>query len=242
MAEDMSELKKLPAEERLRKLRELAEKRKKEIEEAQALMRTSEEELEEGRKLQEKIPIPQMIGEEGVLETGEEKEMFTVHRQKGRVEERKGKRDEGQIEGKVSKEEESVLEETVAKEAREAPKLQAEKQYGDAMQMSTKPVEYFASVFKNVAEKVYNVGGVSNLPSEDKLRFEYATKAWDKKLEDIETGRYAPTKEALREAVVTAHLHEKLQAMYRAQAGGIEKAPGQEHEFKEFEDDEKYAA
>ena len=77
---DLSDIKKLPPEERLKKLKELEESRKKEIEEARKLAAESEHEiaLEEIRR---DIPIPQLKAVDvDMLFTQEEKELFKSKR------------------------------------------------------------------------------------------------------------------------------------------------------------------
>src|SRR3990167_5553452 len=54
------ELKNLPPEERIKKLKELEKQRKKEIEEAQKVIKDSEEELTARRKWTDRVPIPEM--------------------------------------------------------------------------------------------------------------------------------------------------------------------------------------
>jgi hypothetical protein len=83
MADEMDELKKLSPEERLAKLKEIEEKSKKEIAEAQKLIQESEGEIEEKKKFEDKVPIPQLIAHGDVsLEAKEEKEMFESQREK----------------------------------------------------------------------------------------------------------------------------------------------------------------
>jgi hypothetical protein len=211
---DINDIKKLPAEERLKKLKEIAESREKEIKEAQALMKQSEAELDQQKALKEQIPIPQLIAEqETTLTTGEEREMFDVHRFKSKVEEQK---ENATIQ---KKEHEEELEVTVRKEAPRTP-IPAEAQYG-ALLDSQQPIQYFAEQFNQFREKIYQVGGFEKLPKEEQLHFEYTARDWDEKLETITEGDYnPPTNDAFRSAVVTEHLRHKLQSMYKSQAGG----------------------
>lgn len=77
---DLSDIKKLPPEERLKKLKELEAERKKEIEEARKLAAESEHEiaLEE---IKRDIPIPQMTAVDvDTLFTQEEKDIFKSKR------------------------------------------------------------------------------------------------------------------------------------------------------------------
>ena len=74
---EIKDIKKLSPEERIKKLKELEEQRKKEIEEAHKLLKTSEDEVEEKRKLKENIPIPQLTSVDvGSLFSKEEKDLF----------------------------------------------------------------------------------------------------------------------------------------------------------------------
>ena len=85
MAEKLEELKRLPAEERIRRLRELTEKDKKEIEEAQSLLKESETEAQEKKKEIDKIPIPQLKSVDiDSLFGEEEKQVFEAKRFVGR--------------------------------------------------------------------------------------------------------------------------------------------------------------
>src|SRR3989338_11521327 len=78
MAED--DIKKLPPEERIKKLKELEKQRKKEIEEAQKKIKESEDELRERRKWKEKVPIPE-FAQEGFGGLSEEaKDILKQHR------------------------------------------------------------------------------------------------------------------------------------------------------------------
>src|SRR3989344_5962264 len=60
MASELDDVKKLPPEERIKKLKELTEKHRKEIEDAQKLAKQSEEESNEIKKELDQIPIPQL--------------------------------------------------------------------------------------------------------------------------------------------------------------------------------------
>lgn len=74
------ELEKLHPAERLKRLKELEQKKKQEIEEAQQQIRESERELSEERKWKEKVPIPEIAKEdlEGLSEEG--KALLKAHR------------------------------------------------------------------------------------------------------------------------------------------------------------------
>ncbi|MFC1753057.1 hypothetical protein ACFL96_06640 [Thermoproteota archaeon] len=100
---DLDELKKLTPEERVKKLKEIEERSRKEIEEAQKLMTESMREIEEVGEKKIDIPIPQLTSVDvDALFGQEEKDMFKTKRFG------EGKRKEG------AKEE--TLEESVQKE------------------------------------------------------------------------------------------------------------------------------
>lgn len=60
MEENLDELKNLPPEERIRRLRQIEKKDEEELEKAKELIKESENELKEAIDLQRKIPMPQM--------------------------------------------------------------------------------------------------------------------------------------------------------------------------------------
>lgn len=212
--ESIEDMKRLSPEERLKKLRELQEKRRKEIEEAQKLLKESEEELRMQKGLEEKIPIPQVTAEqEETLTSTEEKEVFTQHRLK--VASRKA------TETKKKEVKEETLEQAVAEEA---PRFdQAAKEDSTAiLELSQRPVDYFRNVFEEVTRRTYNAGGMQNLPEEERRRFVYMSASWDRKVEAIESNRYEPTQEAFKAAVLVERLRDKLKGMYQSQATGKE--------------------
>jgi len=78
---EIDDLKKLPPEERIRKLKEISEKGKKEIEEAQKAIKDSEDEAEENAELLRKVPIPQIKAVDiESLFSEEEKDAFSTMR------------------------------------------------------------------------------------------------------------------------------------------------------------------
>jgi len=78
---DLTDLKKLSPEERVKKLKEIEERSRKEIEEAQKLMGESIREIEIEQGIKEKMPIPQLAAVDiDSLFTIEEKDMFKTNR------------------------------------------------------------------------------------------------------------------------------------------------------------------
>lgn len=96
MADDivsrLRELRNLPPEERLKRLREIEEQNRKEIEEAHKLMQESEAEIIEDEKEKEQLPIPQLkVTDIDMLVSDEERRIFATKRQ---VDVRRKKTDE----------------------------------------------------------------------------------------------------------------------------------------------------
>src|SRR3989338_5250192 len=103
MPEDIKQLKKMPPEERLKRLQKYKQERESELKEADELIKKSSGEVEQKKKLIEKkpnkiikksrgkveqkknliekIPIPQLASEDEEQLSAEEREMFAVHRQ-----------------------------------------------------------------------------------------------------------------------------------------------------------------
>jgi len=116
---ELKDIKKLSPEERIERLREIAKKDKKEIEDAQELIKESEVEIEEDRKEKEQIPIPQLRAANISELTGQqEKQMFRAKRYEREETERSGEREE----------EPTPLEETIEREeVTEEARKEAEK-------------------------------------------------------------------------------------------------------------------
>ena len=119
---DIDEIKNLPPEERLLKIKEIQEKHKKEIEEAQKLMRMSEDEIEHKKRELEHIPIPQVraVDIDQLFSEGE-RQVFATARFSDSGLSKKLKKDEK--EGKKEAEPEN-LEESVA----DAPRLKRDRE------------------------------------------------------------------------------------------------------------------
>lgn len=78
---ELNELKKLSPRERLGKLKEIEDKRKKEIEEAERLIRQTENELAAEQDKKQKLPIPQIAALDiSLLTTVDEKAIFKTRR------------------------------------------------------------------------------------------------------------------------------------------------------------------
>ncbi len=78
---EIDEIKKLSPEERVKRLKKLEEEKRKEIEEAEKLMKESVGQLEREEEIRRKIPVPQMKAVDiGQLFTKEEKQIFAAKR------------------------------------------------------------------------------------------------------------------------------------------------------------------
>lgn len=133
------ELRNLPPEERIRRLKKLEQEKKKEIEDAKKAIQESEEELSDRRKWVEKVPIPEVATEE-VESLGEEgKQLVREHRAK------KEEAAEESEDNKSPEANEADLEETVEKEDVHLPRGEM-KQYGMQHNLGQLNPEYVAQV------------------------------------------------------------------------------------------------
>src|SRR3989338_5198553 len=85
MADDiiarLKELRNLPHEERIKRLKELEEQNKKEIEQAHKLLAESEAEVEQSQKEKEDLPLPQLSAADiDTLISEEERRIFSTKR------------------------------------------------------------------------------------------------------------------------------------------------------------------
>jgi len=192
--EELEELKHLSPEERLAKLKEIEEKSKKEIEEAQKLIKQSEEEISEKKKFEEKVPIPQLISEEGRgLETSEEKEMFEAQREKARK----------QVKEKAPEEKKKAsLEEQIESEHIE--------------ELARKPAEELKEMMGDIYKRAEEQGGY--MSREQREEIYSITKAEGEKIYAMKEGQY-PSEQmagALESISATFSMGKKLRQMYEA--------------------------
>jgi hypothetical protein len=135
---ELKDLKKLSPEERIRKLKELEEDRKREIKEAEAMIRSSKEEIADKEKRKIDIPIPQ-VGAISVDElfTEEEKQVY----ESKRGVKRKGKEEISTEDKEAMKEHaEKTLEEEVWRAAPKHENLVEELANRDSGQLYTAAV------------------------------------------------------------------------------------------------------
>jgi len=181
MADDeIEKLKRLPPDERIRRLRELEEKNEREIDKAQKLIKESAVEMEEKEEQIKQIPIPQLKAVDiSELFSGEEKQMFATKRYE-----------------EVPKEEKKILEETVAAEEpklTEEQKIEAERQY-QIRQLEEVPTE-------NIYGMLRQYEGMSSLTKEQRERISAAGYVMHQREEQIQRGEYGRTSEEIKKIV-----------------------------------------
>ena len=194
----------LPPEEKIKRLKEIEKKKKKEIAEAQEMLRRTEKELTEREEWKRKVPIPQ-VAAESIGEMSEaEKEIIKAHKGLKEVEK------EVEEEEPVEKKEEVGLEETVARERAELPAELMESEY--AIRLSQEPMENIQQEVRDIYRAVEEKGYVSQ---EEERRVEYLSAATERKLEDVEAGKYSLTEEVAEAALLTKSMGKKLREMYQ---------------------------
>ena len=202
MTED---LRNLPPEERIKKLKELEKKRKKEIEEAKKGIKESETELTERRNWFEKVPIPQ-IAQDDLTGLGKDaKKILEPH--KGVKEEKKESVDEVVTE---SDKKEIDLEE-LAQERVDIPFELMQSEY--AQHLSQKPVQELYGEMKTLQENVAEKGYVT---AEEQRKAEYLIAGMENKLEDVEEGSYSFTEKAAMRASLIQQMGAKVTGMYQS--------------------------
>ncbi len=221
MADD--ELKKLPPEERIKKLRELEKQRKKEIEEAQQKIRESEDELQEHRKWIEKVPIPEVAQEEleGLGEEG--KELLKVH--KGLKE--KNDKKESIVPQSSSKSSSSTspsrpsLEETLEQEIAILPPGAQDVEYGikaaAEREVAYSPLRQkpMTEIYQEATQLKQAVQEKGYISKDDERRAEYLTGIVQERLEASSAGKYSFSEEAARAASLTQMVGWSIQNAYK---------------------------
>lgn len=190
------EIKNLPPKEKIRKLKELEEKKKEEIEEAQKILKESEKELTEREDWEKKIPIPQVEVESTENRTEAEKEIIEAH--KGIAKKRGLGAEEFSKEEIIPKKGES-LEETVGKEKVEISAGIRESEY--TVFLSQQPINNLQQEIKNLYNTVKDKGYIS---PEEERKAEYLTGAVEQKIEDMYTGKYPSFSEELAEKALAS--------------------------------------
>ncbi len=211
MAND--DLKKLPPEERIKKLKELEAQRRKEIEDAQKEIRESEKELTEKQKVKDKIPIPQVAKLDLRDATQEEKEILRTHRglKKEEPEEVEEKIDRAEKKGNKDK----VLDlEFIARERVELPPQLMQSEY--TLKLSQRPIRDLYAEMTQISKEVEDKGYVN---AEEQRRVQYLSSAVERKLDDIETGKYSFSADVAAAASLVQQMGLKLRENYHRSKG-----------------------
>ena len=190
-------LKNLPAKERLKKLKELEEKKKKEIEQARKLIKESEEELSERQKWKEKVPIPEFAKEDLKDVSDEAKEIL-----KSRGVKEKKEDDEETDELDVGEEEnaEDSLEGAVARER--VPDVPATPQYGHhAPSVDYRPLEEQSiyDISQQMVEVYKTVDDQGYMTYDQQKQLEYSLSEIEHRLED---DTYSVTEDVAKAALL----------------------------------------
>jgi hypothetical protein len=208
MAEE--DLKGLPAEERLKKLKELKEKKKKEIEEAEKLIKDSNEELTGKDNWMRKVPIPQVALDNLKELSKEEKDILKVH--KGLKEKKKDEDNPEDLESEVEIDDEKEDLESLTRNAPQIPLEMLQSEY--AAKLSQQPMEKLYHEMVNLNQKVEDKGYIN---AEEEKRVQYMSAAVEKKLEDIDEGKYSFTESVALAASVTKQVGAKLRGLYQSE-------------------------
>ncbi len=196
------DLKNLPPEERIKKLKKLEEKKKKEIAEAKKEIKESQDELTERKKWQDKVPLPQVAVQDLKDLTADEKLVVEAHRGTKKQEDI-----EEVIEEKIK--EEQLLEELAQEKVDLPPELM---QSDYTQQLSQKPMGDIYNEMTQINQAAEDKGYVS---AEEERRVEYLSSAVEQKIEAIEAGNYSLTEDVAMAASITRQIGSKLRDVYK---------------------------
>jgi len=204
------DLKKLPPEERIKRLKELEQKKKKEIEDAQKQIKESEKELSEKVKTKQKVPIPEVAVENLKNLSDAEKDIVKQHR--GFTEKKK---DDEEISDKTSKpKRKENLEDTLGGE--KAPRV-SEHQFGDYIaRLSQQPVKDLYAEMSRINHAVADKGYIN---AAEERRVEYLNSAMERKLEDVNAGKYSFTEDVAQSASLIQQIGSSLRDVYQRGKG-----------------------
>ena len=208
------DLKNLPPEERIKKLKKLEKEKKKEIEDTLKLLRDSEDELTDKKKWEEKVPIPEFAKES--LDGLSEAEKEIIKEQKGikgkSIEEESGPETDKPVAKDIS------LEETLA--SAEIPPNAHNLQYTspENQQQAIFTAEYIAqqsrlplqqlqgemeTLYRRSEEKGY-------LSIEEQRRATAIYSALDEKIRAVEGGKYSTNEETANAASMIKNVTGRL--------------------------------
>ena len=197
----MANLKELPPEERIKKLKELEKKKKQEIAEAQKLLKDSHKEISDREDWKRRVPIPQIASEEMDALSEAEKEIFKSHRDVAEAQ-------------KATKEipkpskEELALEEAVQREQVELPPELMQSDY--TLKLSQEPMQELYQEMKDIYQRTEEKGYVS---ADEQRKIGYLSAAAERKLEDGDVGSYSLTETVAEAAMLTKQIGKRM--MYK---------------------------
>lgn len=207
MADELKDLERLSPEARIKKLKELEEKRKKEIEDAQELLKKSEAQLEEEKKIIEQIPIPQLRAVDiDSLFSESEKELFKAKRFTSAAAKKEEK-----IKQKVA--DQVDLEETLEQEAHHVKPEQQELQKQYQIELSQEPAAKLAEMAHNLYETVKQQGGDMN--DYQRQQAYNIEKAKEMKDAAVKSGSYNPDDYQRRQLDLLDDVSSKLIVSYK---------------------------
>jgi len=198
----------LSPEEKIKKLKEIKEEKKKEIAEAQELLKESESELSAKEDFKTKVPIPEIAKEDVSTASEEEKEILKTH--KGLSKKENEVADGGKASKKTNETSEESLEEIAFREKVELHPDLMQSEY--AAKLSQEPMEALHREIKDIYQSVEEKGYVS---PEQERKIEYLSAATEKKLEDIQSGEYSLTEEVAKAAMLTKSIGSSLIDSYK---------------------------
>lgn len=196
---DIEGLKKLSPEQRLKALKALEEKSRKEIDEARKLISESEREIEVEEEHKRDMPIPQLTSVDiDSLFTNEEKEIFKAKRYVSE------KKDSGEEAVKEAVKEEQALEEVLQKE--KPPEMDNEQahQYGARLEM--------------IRDRVYEL---QNMTGDDPNRFMKYETQYKEELEEMKKefenihDKYKTAGQSITEEATLGNQIDKLMSWYK---------------------------
>ncbi len=202
-AEAKDDLKNLPPEERIKKLKELEKQHKKGIAEAEQLIHDSEDEITERRKWVEKVPIPEFSKDDVSGLSEEARQILLQH--KGipvKPQENTEEPEEQKEQPKKKSLEESLASVSVPRSS-ESPQME----YGARLMEAMRGVEYkplsqqalpdISKAVQYIERKAEERGYVSG---DEQRVVQYALSEVEKRLEAVEEGRYRGFSEKAAEA------------------------------------------
>lgn len=215
-------LKRLPPEERIKKLKELEQKKKQEIEEAQREIRDSQNEITDKKKWVDKIPIPEVAKEDLEGLSAEGKQLLKTHKgAKEKSKEDSSEKEEG--EGKKERQSRgaSRLEETLLQEKSARASEVANIEYGQAAKpsfsaeykpLSQQPTMNLYQEMNSVKQAIEEKGYISRA---DERKAEYLSGIVEERMKGANQGTYSFTEETARAASLTQMLGHSIKDAYK---------------------------